>query len=81
MAKTVGCLSAIFGAIVEIYLRIAIQPLDEIGRRIGEAKRKTHDPHRNIGLFGGVYGITLSAGVNTINFKYVEVEAGIGFMF
>lgn len=35
----------------------------------------------NIGLFGSVYGITLSAGVNTINFKYVEVEAGIGFMF
>ncbi len=35
----------------------------------------------NIGLFGSVYGITLSVGVNTINFKYVEVEAGIGFMF
>ena len=35
----------------------------------------------NIGLFGSVYGITLSAGVNTINFKYLEVEAGIGFMF
>lgn len=35
----------------------------------------------NIGLFGSVYGITLSAGVNTINFKYVEVEAGIGYMF
>ena len=35
----------------------------------------------NIGLFGSVYGITLSVGVNTINFKYVEVEAGIGYMF
>ena len=35
----------------------------------------------NIGLFGSVYGITLSAGVNTINFKHVEIEAGIGYMF
>lgn len=35
----------------------------------------------NIGLFGSVYGITLSVGVNTINFKYVEVEAGFGYMF
>ena len=35
----------------------------------------------NIGLFGSVYGITLSAGVNTINFKYLEVESGIVFMF
>lgn len=35
----------------------------------------------NIGVFGSVYGITLSAGLNTINFKYVEVELGIGYMF
>lgn len=35
----------------------------------------------NLGLFGSVSGFTLNVGVNTINFKYMEVEAGIGFMF
>ena len=35
----------------------------------------------NLGFFGSVYGVTLSIGLNTINFKYLEVEAGIGFMF
>lgn len=35
----------------------------------------------NIGLFGSFYGVTLNVGLNTINFKYVEVEAGIGYMF
>lgn len=34
-----------------------------------------------IGLMGSVYGATLMAGVNTINFQYMEIEAGIGFMF
>lgn len=35
----------------------------------------------NIGVFGSIYGVTLKVGLNTINFKYVEVEAGIGYMF
>ena len=35
----------------------------------------------NMGLFGSLYGVTLSAGVSTINFEYMEVEIGIGFMF
>ena len=33
----------------------------------------------NLGLFGSVSGVTLSFGLNTINFKYLEIEAGIGF--
>ena len=35
----------------------------------------------NLGLFGSVSGLTVSFGLNTINFKYLEIEAGIGFMF
>ena len=35
----------------------------------------------NIGVFGCLYGVTLNVGVSTINFKYMEIEAGIGFMF
>lgn len=35
----------------------------------------------NIGLFGSIYGVTLNIGVNTINFKYMELEAGIGLVF
>lgn len=35
----------------------------------------------NIGVLGSIYGVTLNVGLNTINFKYVEVEAGIGYMF
>ena len=35
----------------------------------------------NVSLFGSFYGVTLNVGLNTINFKYVEVEAGIGYMF
>lgn len=35
----------------------------------------------NLGFFGSISGVTLSVGLNTINFKYVDVEAGIGFMF
>lgn len=35
----------------------------------------------NIGLFGSVYGVTLNVGINTIAFKYMEIEAGIGYMF
>ena len=35
----------------------------------------------NIGVFGSIYGVTLNVGLNTINFKYVEIEAGIGYMF
>lgn len=35
----------------------------------------------NFGLFGSVAGLTFNAGVSTINFQYVELEAGVGFMF
>lgn len=35
----------------------------------------------NAGILFSVYGLTLKAGVNTINFKYLEIEAGIGWMF
>ncbi len=35
----------------------------------------------DIGLIGSIYGLTLTAGINTINFKYLELEVGIGWMF
>lgn len=35
----------------------------------------------NAGLFFSVYGVTLHAGASTIGFEYLEIEAGIGFMF
>ena len=35
----------------------------------------------NFGVLGSVYGLTLKAGINTINFKYLDIEAGIGWMF
>ena len=35
----------------------------------------------NLGLFGSFSGVTLSVGLNTINFKYVDIEAGVGFLF
>ena len=35
----------------------------------------------NLGLIGSVHGFTLKAGVNTINFRYMEIEAGVGWMF
>ena len=35
----------------------------------------------NVGLFGSVYGVTLNVGLNTINFKYMDLEVGIGYMF
>ena len=35
----------------------------------------------NLGIFGSLFGITINLGVNTINFKYAELEAGIGFVF
>ncbi len=35
----------------------------------------------NVGLIGSVCGLTLNVGVTTINFKYVELELGIGFVF
>lgn len=35
----------------------------------------------NLGLFGSISGATLSIGMNTINFQYVDVEVGVGFMF
>ena len=33
------------------------------------------------GIIGSAHGFTLKAGVNTIGFKYMEIEAGIGWMF
>lgn len=35
----------------------------------------------NMGVILSVYGLTLRAGVNTIMFKYLEIEAGLGWMF
>ena len=35
----------------------------------------------NVGLFGSIAGVTLNVGVSTINFKYLDLEVGIGFMF
>lgn len=35
----------------------------------------------NIGLFGSVAGVTLNVGLSTINFKYMDLELGVGFMF
>lgn len=35
----------------------------------------------NLGVFGSLFGITINLGVNTINFKYAELEAGVGFVF
>ena len=34
-----------------------------------------------IGLFGSISGATLSVGMNTISFQYVDVVVGVGFMF
>ena len=35
----------------------------------------------NLGVFGSISGATLSVGMNTISFKYVDVVVGVGFMF
>jgi len=35
----------------------------------------------NMGFLFSIYGVTFEFGVNTINFKWAELEAGIGFMF
>lgn len=35
----------------------------------------------NLGVFGSVAGVTLNIGVSTINFKYIDLEMGVGFMF
>ncbi len=35
----------------------------------------------NIGVIGSVYGLICKVGVNTISFKYLELEAGIGWIF
>ena len=35
----------------------------------------------NVGLFGSVAGVTLNVGLSTINFKYMDLELGVGFMF
>lgn len=41
----------------------------------------THGISTHAGLIGSIYGLTLKIGINTINFKYLELEAGIGWMF
>lgn len=33
------------------------------------------------GLIGGIHGFTLMAGVNTLGFKYMEIEVGLGWTF
>ena len=33
------------------------------------------------GVIGSIYGLTLSVGVNTIGFKYMEIEMGVGYTF
>ena len=35
----------------------------------------------NIGLIGSRHGLTIMAGVNTLAFKYVEAEIGLGYTF
>ena len=35
----------------------------------------------DIGIIGSIYGLTLKVGMNTIAFKYLEMEAGLGWMF
>ena len=35
----------------------------------------------NAGVMGSVYGLTLKAGMNMIQFKHLEIEVGIGWMF
>lgn len=35
----------------------------------------------DFGVSGSVYGVTLNVGLSTINFRYLELEVGIGFMF
>ncbi len=35
----------------------------------------------NAGVIGSFYGVTLMVGVNTINFNYMEIEVGLGYMF
>ncbi len=35
----------------------------------------------NMGLLGSIYGLTLRVGINTIGFKYAEIEAGLGWTF
>ncbi len=35
----------------------------------------------NLGFLFSIYGVTFEFGVNTINFEWCELEAGIGFMF
>jgi len=35
----------------------------------------------DLGIIGSVHGLTLKVGVSTINFKYVEADFGLGWMF
>ena len=35
----------------------------------------------DVGLIGGIRGITLMAGINTVAFRYMEIEVGVGITF
>lgn len=51
------------------------------GRWVKYAPTSVNGFAANVGLFGSVSGLIFSAGLNTINFQYVDVEFGVGFMF
>ncbi len=53
----------------------------ETGEWIEDALASQKGFSGNVGLFGNLYGATIGIGVNTINFKYLDIEIGIGFMF
>ena len=38
-----------------------------------------HGVSANIGVMGSIHGMTLMAGVNTLAFKYAEIEIGVGY--
>ncbi len=38
-----------------------------------------HGVSANIGVIGSIHGMTLMAGVNTLAFKYAEIEIGVGY--
>ena len=53
----------------------------EDGRWFEYAPSKAKGLSLGVGLIGSIKGFTISAGVNTIQTKYVEIEAGLGWTF
>lgn len=51
------------------------------GQWLEYGHRSAHGVSCGVGLIGSIKGFTLSAGVNTIGFKYLETEIGLGWMF